>query len=206
MAAVAGAALLVGCTAGAVESPEPEDERTVVSASPSMSPSVSVSPSASPSPSPTTFESYPGELPTEDAESAAIIAGWQEYQRVVAKFSADPLGFSDFTETQNVTTGNEKVVVLDMLAGYREEQLKVIGRFAFDDVVVSPVEANAEGLREVSLSYCVDRSNMQVLTYDGVARDTSELTATFPETATLVEGADAVWRVSKIRNSQDREC
>ncbi|MHA7861512.1 hypothetical protein ACX1DX_09090 [Tessaracoccus sp. Y36] len=206
MAAVAGAALLVGCTAGAVESPEPEVERTMVSASPSMSPSVSVSPSASPSPSPTTFESYPGELPTEDTESAAIIAGWQEYQRVLAKYLADPEGYTDFSETQYVTTGDQSNHILRDVELHRENKIRSLGGIAFAGLTLGDVTETPGGARQAELSYCLDRSGMKVETYSGDEYPTSELAPRFRETAVMEEGADGVWRVSLIRNDQDEEC
>ncbi|MFD0865022.1 hypothetical protein ACFQ06_04265 [Tessaracoccus lubricantis] len=201
---VAVVGLLVGCTAEAVESPGPEVSTTMPSESPSVSESARVSPT--PSPSPTPAESFPGKLPTEDAASSALIAGWQDYLRVLEKYSADPMGFTDFTETQNVTTGNEKVIILDLLSAYREEKVRVIGNFAFRDVEIGTIQLNAEGLRQATLEYCVDRSNMEVVSYEGTQQDTSGLTPTYPETTTLVEGADGVWRVAQVRNDQERTC
>ncbi|MBB1484263.1 hypothetical protein H5392_10375 [Tessaracoccus sp. MC1865] len=205
MAAVAGAALLVGCTAGAVESPEPEVEKTMVSASPSMSPSVSVSPSAGPSPSPTTFESYPGELPTEDAESAAIIAGWQEYQRVLAKYLADPEGYTDFSETQYVTTGDQSNHILRNVEIYRENEIRNLGGLVFESLSVGEIQ-DFPSVRRGELTYCVDRSAVEIRKYDGDPYPTAGLSPRYVETATMEEGQDGVWRVALIENDQEEAC
>lgn len=207
LASVGVAALLVGCVGEGTESPEPVEPSPVVTESPSPSPTVGApSPSPSPSPSPTAFQSYPADLPTEDPESAAIIAGWQEYQRVLRKFSADPQGFTDFSETQYVTTGEKANGILDEIEGYREQGLRILGDFRYDNVEVGEAALADHGSREAVVSYCVDRAAMKVVDYEGRENATDHLTPRYPESATLVEGADGTWRVALVRNDQEATC
>ncbi|MDO5691850.1 MAG: hypothetical protein Q4G70_05115 [Pseudomonadota bacterium] len=190
---------VVGCTPGGEVSPSP---------SVSLSPTVHVEPSpspavVSPSPTPSVFQSYPADLPTEDAVSAAIIDGWQEYQRVLDKFLADPHGFSDFSETQIVTTGEHMNTIIRNIEVYREHNIRSVGRLSFDDLAVGEVRPSAEGTREADLSYCVDRTQAKAETYDGEPFGTGELIPRFPEVATMVEGLDGIWRVGLIRNREE---
>ena len=130
--------VLAGCSPaeGPTESPsvsvEPSPTVEQTTLAPSSSPSPTVE-SVSPTPVPTEFQSYPADLPTEDPESAAIIEGWQAYQRVYEKFASDPFGYTDFTETQYVTTGHEATTVMERIQALREERacqvFCVSGRF-----------------------------------------------------------------------------
>lgn len=204
-ALVAVVALVVGCTPEAVESPTPTPSPVETTVTPSESPTVEP-PSPSPSPSPTVFQSYPVDLPTEDPETAAIIEGWQEYHRVLRKFSADPRGFTDFSETQLVTTGQKSTGILDQIEGYRNEGVKVLGDFRYDQLEVQEPVQGPDGLMSAQLSYCVDRSGMRVVDYEGVEMPMDHLSPTYPETALLIQGLDAVWRVAEVRNDQGQTC
>lgn len=208
LTSVAVVALLVGCSPGAEESPSPSPEpvETTVSESPVVSPSPSPtteSPSPTPTPTPSVFQSYPADLPTEDPESAAIIKGWQEYQRVRQKYLADPDGYTDFTETQNVTAGEQQNTILRNVELYRENRIRSHGGLVFDDVIVGKISETADGLQQAMLSYCVDRSNAKVTTYEGEDYPTGDLLPRFTEQATLLEGLDGIWRVALIRNSEE---
>lgn len=201
------AVLLVGCTPGG-GSPTPTS--SVVVPSLSVEPTV-VSPSPEPTPEPATpspsvFQSFPADLPTEDAVSAAIIAGWQEYIRVLEKFSADPLGFTDFTETQYVTTGQKSTGILDDIGMLREDRVRILGDFRYAQVQVGAPSALPSGVQSVEISYCVDRSQMRVVGYDGVEEPTDHLNPIYPEQATLEQQGDGTWRVAGVRNQQDQTC
>ncbi|GAA4894021.1 hypothetical protein GCM10025789_09030 [Tessaracoccus lubricantis] len=142
-------------------------------------------------------------LPTEDPESAAIVAGWQEYQRVYEKFAMAPNEYSDFTETQYVTTGHESVVILDRIAGFRENGLELVGGVAFHDLAVGPPTDEPDGTSTATIEYCLDLNQLQVrdvATGDLVARS-----GRFEEVAYMRQGLDDVWRVEGITSS-DEEC
>lgn len=205
LVAVVAVVALVGCSPETVESPTPTPSPVETVVTPTGSPTVeSPSPSVSPSPSPTAFQSYPVDLPTEDPETAAIIESWQLYQRVLEKYLADPLGFTDFTETQLVTTGEEQNTILDTVQLYREHKIRALGGLAFDQVVVGDRQATGEnGNDQVVLSYCVDRSQSQVETLDGEDFPTSHLIPRFKETATMEKGLDGIWRVALVRNGEE---
>ena len=197
-ALVAVVALVVGCTPEAVESPTPTPSPVETTVTPSESPTVEP-PSPSPSPSPTVFQSYPADLPTEDPETAAIIEGWQEYQRVVEKFSKDPDGYTDteLVETQEVTWGVELRTVINRILALRENDLEYLGGTAFRDIAVGEYGADSEGLRTVTLTYCLDVSRAQLrntLTDDVIDRE-----GTFIEEALMTEGPDGIWRVTELR-------
>ena len=179
--------------AASVSSPAPPP-------SPAPSPSPSPSPPPSPSPSPTVVESYPTDLPTGDPESAAIIAGWQEYQRVLEKFAVDPLGFSDFSETQYVTTGEAANVILDEMQMLRNERLRSEGGLVFRDVTLTIIGTGESGAREATLDYCLDVNALRVFYVD--TGEQLPRSGTYTETTTMEQGADAKWRVSRIRNSE----
>ncbi|GAA4893970.1 hypothetical protein GCM10025789_09000 [Tessaracoccus lubricantis] len=193
----------MGCTAEAVESPGPEVSTTMVS--PSVAPSVRESPRVSPtpsaSPSPTAFESYPGGLPTEDPETAAIIAGWQEYQRVYEKYAMAPYDHGDLTETQTVTTGHEATVILDRLDALREQDLEYVGGRKFRKVSVQLTEENSEGLLTSSVGYCLDMEDVTLRV--ATTGEIIERTGTYREMAHLVRGRDDVWRVESIQSSEE---
>lgn len=206
LTSVAVVALLVGCSPGAEESPSPSPEpvETTVSESPVVSPSPSPtteSPSPTPTPTPSVFQSYPADLPTEDPESAAIIEGWQEYQRVYEKFAKDPNGYSDFTETQHVTWGHESVVILERIQAMREENLELLGGRSFRDFDVGELEPNAEGQRTALLTYCLDLGQLQLR--DAVSHELVERTGAFKEEAWMLEGADGIWRVEGLNTLED---
>ncbi|WP_040282501.1 hypothetical protein [Tessaracoccus massiliensis] len=209
LTSVAVVALLVGCSPGDEESPSPSPEpvETTVSESPVVSPSPSPtteSPSPTPTPTPSVFQSYPADLPTEDPESAAIIAAWQEYQRVMDKYLADPDGYTDFTETQNVTTGEEQNIVLDTVQLYRERRIQSRGGLSFDSLTIGEMQPTGEGGQpQVALSYCVDRSQGRVVTYDGEVFPTDHLQPRFKEVSTMEQGLDGVWRVAVVRNGDE---
>lgn len=202
-ALVAVVALVVGCTPEAVESPTPTPSPVETTVTPSESPTVEP-PSPSPSPSPTVFQSYPADLPTEDPETAAIIEGWQEYNRIVEKYLSDPNGYSDFTETQIVTTGEEQNGILDTIQLYREHDIRARGGLTFDQLSLGePMPTGEAGNAQVTVSYCVDRRDSYVETYGGEEFPTDHLVPRFQETATMEEGLDGIWRVAQIRNSEE---
>ncbi|WGT46641.1 hypothetical protein [Tessaracoccus lacteus] len=182
--------LLVGCAGdgggGASESPEPT---AVTTSSPVASPTPTTSPS------PTVIPTYPSDLPTESAEEAAIIAGWQEYWRVFEKFAADPNGFTDFTETQYVTTDEESVGILESISSMRERGVRMVGGSVFRDVSIEVLE---EGVAEVV--YCADTTQMDVRYVESDEPYQPDVADSYRETATMREGKDGTWRVAKIRN------
>lgn len=140
---------------------------------------------------------YPSDLPTESAEEAAIIAGWQEYWRVYGKFMADPNGFTDFSETQYVTTGEQSNTILDVIGFMRDNDLKGLGGSLFRDV---SVKVMSDGVAEVR--YCSDTRNIDVRHADTNEVYEREVADTLAETATMHRGEDGVWRVAKIRNKE----
>ena len=200
VAVVSCLVLLVGCSPAEEPSPSPSPTAVTPSPSPTPTPSSIPSVSPSPSPSPTAVESYPADLPTGDPESAAIIAGWQEYQRVLEKFAADPLGFSDFSETQYVTTGEAANVILDEMQMLRNERLRSEGGLVFRDVTLTIIGTGESGAREATLDYCLDVNALRVFYVD--TGEQLPRSGTYTETTTMEQGADAKWRVSRIRNSE----
>lgn len=201
-ALVAVVALVVGCTPEAVESPTPTPSPVETTVTPSESPTVE-SPSPSPSPSPTVFQSYPVDLPTEDPETAAIIEGWQEYQRVYEKFAMDPFGYTDFTETQYVTTGHESTGILERIEALREENLALVGGLRYSDLQIGEFTNNSEGLRSTVLSYCLDINELQVR--DLESGELVERSGRFAEQAFMTRGHDGTWRVEGL-NTLDETC
>lgn len=141
-------------------------------------------------------------MPTDDPETAAIIHGWQEYWRVYEKFAADPSGFTDFTETQYVTTGEESDLILDRIATLRHRNLKVEGAQRFRDVSVDEIRETLDGLRTTGVSYCADNSERRLIdaaTGEVVPRKGGD---TYRETASMVEGLDGIWRVASMENEE----
>lgn len=153
------------------------------------------SPTPSTSPTPTVMPTYPSDLPTESPENAAIIAGWQEYWRVYEKFAADPNGYTDFTETQYVTTDEESVVILDSIAGLRELGVRVVGGSVFRDVSVEVLEKDI-----AEIAYCSDTTQVDVRYIDSGETFERDVADSYLETATMWKGDDDIWRVAKIRN------
>ncbi|QNP54687.1 hypothetical protein [Tessaracoccus defluvii] len=143
-------------------------------------------------------ESYPADLPTGDPESAAIVAGWQEYFRVYEKYAADPLGYSDFSELMYVTTGDEANEVLDGIAHLREEDLRVEGGLQIRDVSVSTPVPDDLGIRTATVKFCSDSSRVRLFRISTGERVLVE--RTLLEAFTMEEGADGKWRVAKVRN------
>jgi len=136
-------------------------------------------------------------LPTEDPVTAAIIHGWQEYQRVYEKFAADPFGTRDLNETQHVTTGEEASLIIERIAGFREDRVQSGGGLVFRDVTVAVDDPGADP-RTAVVSYCVDRGGLRLIEVD-----TGKLvpaSGTFREESTLELLPDGSWRVAKIRN------
>lgn len=201
-ALVAVVALVVGCTPEAVESPTPTPSPVETTVTPSESPTVE-SPSPSPSPSPTVFQSYPVDLPTEDPETAAIIEGWQEYQRVYEKFAMDPSGYTDYTETQYVTTGQESTVILDRIDAFRNNNLELVKGRAFRDVVASPASDQADGTSIATITYCLDINQLEIR--DTTTGELVERSGAFVETAHMRQGLDGIWRVEG-HDSTGAEC
>lgn len=163
----------------------------------SAGPSPSVSPSPSLSPAPSMPASFPPDLPTTDPVEAAVIHGWQEYWRVYEKFAADPLGLTDQTETQYVTTGRQSTYVLDSLDSLKRMKVRSEGGLLFRDVAVGEAEViGGETVRQIT--YCLDTTELRVInieTGERVAR-----ADTYRETATMVKGPDGTWRVEMIAN------
>ena len=193
---------LVGCTPEESPTPSPSPSAELQSPAPSPSPSPAVE-SPSPSPSPTAFQSYPGDLPTEDPVSAAIIHGWQEYPRVYEKFATAPNAYSDLSETQHVTWGHESTVILDRIDALRDQGLELVGGRRFSDMQLGQISSNAEGLRAVQLTYCLDISQMQVREVE--SGELVERSGAYKENAWLVEGPDGLWRVEGL-NTLDEPC
>ncbi len=141
--------------------------------------------------------SFPADLPTDDAESAAIIEGWQAYWRVYEKFSADP-SLTDLTETQYVTTGEEANRVLDRLSLLKSAGLINRGGLVFRSIDVE--RATDAVPAQATLTYCVDINSLVVVNQDtGTQVDRS---GTWRERTTLERGEDGVWRVAQIRNEE----
>lgn len=143
---------------------------------------------------PFTPASFPADLPTGDAESAAIIEGWKAYWRVYEKFTADP-SLTDLTETQYVTTGEEANGILEAIAEGRDAGLRSEGGFVFRDFVV-----NVTGDGKAKLDYCVDLASLRVVRID--TGEPFPRSGTFIEHARMERGVDNVWRVAQIRNEQ----
>lgn len=210
--------VLAGCAPGVVESvgpvpASPTVTPVTVKPSPSLTPSPSPSPSSTqmPSPSPAStptalpsaFPSYPADLPTEDPELAAIVGGWQAYQRVYEKFASDPFGFTDFTETQYVTTGFEGTGILERIEMLREENLALAGGMRFSDLEFGEYRYNSEGARSVVMSYCFDIDELEVR--DLSSGELVERSGRFVEEAFMTEGRDGIWRVEGLR-TLDETC
>ena len=87
-------AFLGGC--GAAPAPEPEPSASVTFGTGPMS--------KDPSPTPTEIRSFPPTPEGEDPEKTAIRQGWEQYKIVYDKYARNP-NLTDFTETQQVTTG-----------------------------------------------------------------------------------------------------
>lgn len=185
-------ALAVGCT---------PDVAPTASPSVFVSPTASASPSVSPSPSPTAVESFPPAPATESAEQAAIRAAWMEYWRIHHKFTSDP-SYSDLTETQLITTGEQQNVILDSIGSLREMELRSLGGLQFRDVVVNPPSATGDAPRTSLVEYCVDRQKLILENYSTGEKLAAPGAPTFLEQTTLEEGLDGRWRVSMIRNQE----
>ena len=183
-------ALAVGCT---------PDVAPTASPSVFVSPTASASPSVSPSPSPTAVESFPPAPATESAEQAAIRAAWMEYWRVFERYAQDPK-LDDFTELQNLVDGEESSVSMQSIRGLREAGRRPEGGFQFRNVVVDSPASAVSG-RTATVEYCLDRSRLSMVDVEtGTA--SSDPLPNLSETATLLEGADGVWRVAQIRNDE----
>ncbi len=195
LGATVAALLLVACSPGGGQSPTP-----VKSSGEVPSPSITAAPIPSPSPTPSASvvpsapASFPADLPTADAESAAIIEGWQAYWRVYEKFVAVP-SLTDLTETQYVTTGEASNQVLDLIRQSRDEGLRSEGGFVFRDVRVS-----RSGSDEAEVNYCMDLSRLRV-----VKTATGEVlprSGTLSERAAMERGVDGKWRVARLSNEE----
>ena len=200
VAVVSCLVLLVGCSPAEEPSPSPSPTAVTPSPSPTPTPSSIPSVSPSPSPSPTAVESYPADLPTGDPESAAIIAGWQEYFRVLDKFAADPFGYTDFSETQYVSTGDAANLIIEQIEGMRRLRLRSEGGFVFRDLSVTPSDPGPENATRAILEYCVDFGHLQVYNLDTGER--LPRSGTYQETATMEQGKDTKWRLANIYNTE----
>ncbi len=183
--------LLTGCTAAA----DPTPTATVASAT--RSASATPTPTPSPSPSPTAVESFPAAPATETAEQAEIRAAWMEYWRVYEKFAADP-SQPDWTETQGVTTGEEAALIVQSLGNLKDRGWRSLGGRQFRDIVVGQPEDGPPG--QVTITYCLDRSQVELVDARTGERIELELSLTYAETTTLELGDDGRWRVAMIRN------
>ena len=189
--------LLAACSPGGGELPSPVTSGSVSPSPTRAAPVPTPSPSRSTSDVPSAPASFPADLPTDDAESAAIIEGWQAYWRVYEKFSADP-SLTDLTETQYVTTGEEANLVLDRISLLKDAGLVNRGGLVFRNIEV--VRASDEVPAQATLTYCVDINSLVVIDEDtGKQVDRS---GTWREHATLERGEDGVWRVAQIRNEE----
>lgn len=197
--ATAALLLLVACAPANGQSQAPV-KSGVDDPSPSVTVALLPSPSPSASATPSAPASFPADLPTGDAESAAIIEGWQAYWRVFEKFAADP-SLTDLTETQHVTTGEEADAILVGLAHGRERNVKSVGTQQFRAVQLSPTRQTAAG-READISYCADLSAVRLVDAETGAPVERGGSDTFHETATMREGVDGTWRVAQIRNEE----
>ena len=193
LGATVAALLLVACSPGGGQSPTP-----VKSSGEVPSPSITAAPIPSPSPTPSAsvvpsaLASFPADLPTADAESAAIIEGWQAYWRVYEKFVADP-SLTDLTETQHVTTGEESNGILATIEQLRAEGIRSEGGRQFRDVVV-----NLVGSDSATVAYCIDLSGLRV--FDTKTGELVPRSGQLREQATLRKMPDRSWRVEQIRN------
>lgn len=201
LAALIALGLLAGCSPAndAASSPSPSAATQATqseTASPTHSPT--------PSPSPTVQPSFPSDMPTENAEEAAVIAGWQEYWRVYEKYAADPHGFTDFTETQLVTTGDEQVTILDTISYLREHNLLSLGGRVFQDVHVEFQKQSADKPNRASVTYCVDARNIKVVEEE-TGKPAERIGLVLEETATMEQGLDGIWRAAGFTNEK-AEC
>ncbi|MHA6525813.1 hypothetical protein [Tessaracoccus sp. G1721] len=182
-------ALAVGCT---------PDVTPTASPTVSVSPTPAQSPSPTPSPSPTAVESFPPAPATESPDQAAIRAAWMEYWEVRSRFVADPT-LTDLSETQRVTTGEAEDLILASIRNLRNAGQRSVGGLEFRGVNVGVPREEVGGLAQADVTYCLDRSNVQLLDSSG-APVAVEGPTTLDETATLERGQDGVWRVALIRN------
>ena len=196
VAVVSCLVLLVGCSPAEEPSPSPSPTAVTPSPSPTPTPSSIPSVSPSPSPSPTAVESYPADLPTGDPESAAIIAGWQEYFRVLDKFAADPFGYTDFSETQYVLTVDAANMIIEQIERMRLARLRSDGGFIFRNVDLTEVSEGSDGARTATVTYCVDAAQLRVFNLDTGER--LPRAGTLQETAQMEQGRDGKWRLSGL--------
>ena len=144
------------------------------------------------------MESYPADLPTGDPESAAIIAGWQDYQGVFKKFSADPFGYTDFSETQYVSTGDAANLIIMQVELMRRDRVRSEGGFVFRDLTLVAPESGTDAVLQARLEYCVDVSGLKLFYID--TGEQLPRSGTFLETAIMEQGKDARWRVFRLHN------
>ena len=184
-------ALAAGCTPAVAPTGSP---------SVFASPTASATPSPTPSPSPTAVESFPPAPATESPEQAEIRAAWMEYWRVYEKFASDP-SLTDFTELQNLVDGEETTVALQSIQNLRESGRRTDGGLLFRDAVVG-VPAGSASSRTVTVTYCLDRSNLAIVDAE-TGSSIGDPLPNLRETASLSEGTDGAWRVTQIRNVEE---
>ena len=191
---LAALALVAGCTPDAAPTGSP---------SVFPSPTVSASASPTPSPSPSAVESFPPAPATESPDQAAIRAAWMEYWDVRSRFVADPT-LTDLSETQRVTTGEAEDLILNSIRNLRNAGHRSVGGLEFRGISIGVARESDGGLAHADVTYCLDRSKVQLLDSSGEAVIVEGPT-TLKETATLERGLDDVWRVALIRN-EAAEC
>lgn len=196
----AAALLLCGCAAQAPEAgtnQSPSNETTTASSD--VSPSSAQSSTASGG----AEESFPPPPEGETADQAAIRGGWQEYWRVLEHYTADPAANTDPAQAQAVTTGEMSSGILDIVEEYRANGWQSQGGLVFRDVHVGEPETSEEG-RMAVVSYCLDSSRHVVV------KDGNPVDAPGPvyahEAATMVEGADGVWRLAHFGTEETSSC
>ncbi|QNP54693.1 hypothetical protein [Tessaracoccus defluvii] len=116
------------------------------------------------------------------------------------KFTSDPFGFKDFGETQYVTTGDAANEIILEIEGLRQQRLRSDGGLVFRDVTIASVGTGESGVREATLEYCLDVSDLRVFNID--TGEQLPRSGVYSETTTMEQGEDAKWRVSRVRNSE----
>lgn len=119
------------------------------------------------------------------------------------KFASDPHGYTDFTETQLVTTGEESTVIIEMLQGLRNKNLRSGGGKKFVNVEIGSPQ-DQDGTRSSVVTYCIDNTHQVV--YDQTGTPLNREPIHLKETTTLVEVRTGDWRVSMIRNQSVPSC
>lgn len=188
--ALVGVLLLGGC------SPESEP----MPPSPSATPRVSPSPLPSPSPSPTATEflTFPGPPVGEEPEVTEIRMAWERYETLLDRFYRES-DFNDLDALNEVAVGGELHAATQAVLDARSQNLQSVGSIAFQDVEISAVSVDGDGMPTSSVSYCVDLTGATT-----VDATTGELIhqpdATMRGEVTMQQLPDGGWRAALLRS------